>query len=108
VAGDKIGVQMGFKNVADRQALLLRSFQIDVHIALGINYHRLALRSQQIRSMGQTAQIKLLEVHNGVLHPATIADLVSNHTSRTAGSRRGQAIFSGGGKLCRVLDALLG
>jgi len=42
VPGNKVGVQMSFEDVSDSKILLFGRLQIDVHIALRINYRRLA------------------------------------------------------------------
>jgi hypothetical protein len=36
---------------------------IKIHVTLGVNHDRLALRPEHVRSMGQAAKIKLFEVH---------------------------------------------
>src|SRR5579862_741633 len=54
---------MSLYDVADRNALLRRGGQVEVHVALRIDHHGLTLRSQQIRSVREASQIKLLEVH---------------------------------------------
>ena len=64
VSGDKIGVQVSFKNVADGQPVLFGGLQIKVHVALGIDHDCFALRPEHVRGMGQAAEIKLFEVHN--------------------------------------------
>ena len=63
VPGNKVGVQMSFEDVSDSKILLFGRLQIDVHIALRINYRRLALRSDHVRSMGQTGQVELFKIH---------------------------------------------
>jgi hypothetical protein len=64
MAGNKVSVQMGFEDVTDRGAVFLSSFQVNVHIPLRINHGGLALRREQVRSMCQTAQVKLFEIHD--------------------------------------------
>ncbi len=54
VSGNKVGVQMGFEYVADLEILLLGGLQINFHVALRIDDRRFALRSDHVRSMGQT------------------------------------------------------
>ena len=64
VAGNKIRVQVSFKNVPDGQPVVGRRLQIKIHVTLGIDHDCFAFRSEHVRSMGQTAEIKLFEVHN--------------------------------------------
>jgi hypothetical protein len=66
VAGDKIGVQVRLEDVADLKMLLLRRLQIDLDITLRIDDDRLAFRSQHVRGVRQTSQIKLFEVHGSL------------------------------------------
>ncbi len=63
MAGNEVGVQMSFEDVANLQILFLRGFEIDLNIALRIDDDRFALGPEQVRGMGQTSQIKLFEVH---------------------------------------------
>src|SRR5580700_10861185 len=63
VAGHEVRMQMGLKDVANRQPLFLRGFQVDFHIALRIDHDRFSLRSQQIRSVRQAAEVELFEIH---------------------------------------------
>jgi hypothetical protein len=48
VSRDEIGVQVSFKNMADDEPMLLGSLQVKVHVALRIDYDRLALRPEQV------------------------------------------------------------
>src|SRR6516225_6529411 len=59
----EVGVQVRLKNVADLQTVFLCCFKINLHIALWIDYDALALRSEQVRCMCQTAEIELFKVH---------------------------------------------
>src|SRR5262249_28209528 len=60
---NEVGMQMGFENVANSDTLFLGSLKINLHIALRIDHHGLALGCQHVGSMRQTAQIELLKVH---------------------------------------------
>ena len=42
MAGDEIGVQMRFDNVLDLEPFLPGGFEIDVHVALRVDYGRYA------------------------------------------------------------------
>ena len=60
VAGDEVGMQVRLEDVADREAVLLRGFEVDLDIALRIDDHRLALASRTCTrrapgSQGRTA-----------------------------------------------------
>src|SRR5215831_9018866 len=63
MAADKIGVQMRFNNVFDLQTLGGGFTEILLHIALWIHHRGFAVSPNEIRRMGQTSQIKLLEIH---------------------------------------------
>ena len=55
VTRDEVSMQVGLEDVSNREPLLLRGFQIDFDIALGIDDDRFALRSQHVRGVRQTA-----------------------------------------------------
>src|ERR1019366_4580347 len=63
VSRDEVGVQMGLEDVANLKLLLLRRFQVDLDVTLRIDDDSFAFRFEEIRSMRQTTQIKLFEVH---------------------------------------------
>jgi len=48
VSGNKIGVQMGFKDMPDGESMLFRSFQIQIDIALRIDHDCIAFRSKHV------------------------------------------------------------
>ena len=54
MSGNEIGVQVSLEDVANRDLILLRSLQIDLHIALRVDHNRLALRRQHVRCVRQT------------------------------------------------------
>lgn len=54
VTGDKIGVQVSLKDVANLQALLLASVDVDFDIALRVDHGSHAIRAEHIRGVGQT------------------------------------------------------
>ena len=54
-------------------AVLLGSFQVDVHIALGIDHDRFPLRRQHVGIERQTTQVKLFEVHRRRLSEISMA-----------------------------------
>src|SRR5215831_9570572 len=64
VAGDKIGVKVGLKDVSDLEILLACRFQVDLHIALWIDHRGLAVGTDHVRGMSQTGEIKLFEIHD--------------------------------------------
>src|SRR5262249_14259151 len=64
MAADEIGVQVRLDHVFDLQPFGFGFVDVLLDVALRINHRRLAFRADQIRSMRQTTQIKLLEVHN--------------------------------------------
>jgi hypothetical protein len=61
---NEICVQMSFKNVANRELLLFRCLQINVHIPLWINDRSLAFRADHVRSVCQATEIELFEIHS--------------------------------------------
>src|SRR5882757_1434179 len=63
VAGNKVRVQVSLKNMADFQALLVCSLQINFHVPLWIDDRGFTGGSQHVGCMGQTSQIKLLKIH---------------------------------------------
>ena len=67
MSGNEVGVQVGLKDMVDSYSLLIGGFQINVHIALGIDHHCFPFRRQHVRSVSQTSQAKLFEVHR--CHP---------------------------------------
>ena len=66
MAGDEIGVEMGFDDVLDREAVLLRFPNINIDVAPGIDNRSLAFGTDEVRRMCETTEIELLEVHNQV------------------------------------------
>ncbi len=48
VTRDEVGVQMGLEDMANPKLLLLRRFQVDFNITLGIDDDSFALRSEEI------------------------------------------------------------
>jgi hypothetical protein len=67
VAGDEIGVQMSLDDVLDFQPALLGGFQINLDVPLQINHRGGALRSDQIGSVGQTAEEDVLDANRSHL-----------------------------------------
>ena len=63
MARNEIGMQMGFNHVADLEAVLQRVLDINADIALRIHHRADPIGADQIGGMGQTAQIKLFEIH---------------------------------------------
>ena len=55
-------MQVSLKDMADSQPALLSGFYVNVHIALRIDHDGFSHRREQVRGVGQTAQVKLLEV----------------------------------------------
>src|SRR6266568_4314802 len=63
VAGNKVGVQVTLKNVPDGDSVISSGLQVQLDVALRIDYHRFTFRSQEVGSMRQTSQIELFEIH---------------------------------------------
>src|SRR5262245_19178839 len=63
MAADEIGVQMRLDDVFDLQPFGFGFVDVLLDVALRINDRRLASGADQIRTVRQTAQIKLLEIH---------------------------------------------
>jgi hypothetical protein len=63
VSRDEIGVEVSFKDMTDSKPVCFGGLHIKIHVTLGINHDRLALRPEHVRSMGQAAEIKLFEIH---------------------------------------------
>jgi hypothetical protein len=61
VAADEIGVQVGLDHVADGEAPRFGLIDVDVDVASRVHDGRLSIGAQQVRGLGQTAQIELLE-----------------------------------------------
>jgi hypothetical protein len=67
VAGNEIGVKMRLKDVTNADVLFFRGLEINIYVALWVDDDRLAFRGQHVRCVGQTAQVKLLEIHRCLL-----------------------------------------
>ena len=69
MAGDKVGVEMGEKDVADLEAKFLGVGQVLLNIALGVDDDRgrTGLVAQQVGGVGEAAQIVLFQDHWGLL-----------------------------------------
>ena len=65
MAGDEVGVKMGEEDVADLEAEFPGVGQVLLDIALGVDDDggRAGLVSEQIRGVGQAAQVILFENH---------------------------------------------
>src|SRR6266481_3371219 len=63
VAGNEVGMEVSLKDVANGNVIRFRSLQINLDVPLRIDHHGLAVGSQHVGRMRQTAQIKLLKVH---------------------------------------------
>src|SRR5262245_26228231 len=63
MAADEFGVQLRLDHVSDLQPFGFGFVDVLLDVALRIDDRRFAPGADQIRSMRQTAQIKLLEVH---------------------------------------------
>ena len=88
VSRDEIGMQVGFKNVTDLQPVLFGRFQVKVYVTLRIHYYGFTLRPEHIRSMGQTAQIKLFKVHRSDPFPSEFAALENRATNHNPWNQR--------------------
>src|SRR5262249_47012563 len=73
----EVGVDMSLDNVADLPFLASRRFEIDIHIALGIDDGCNALRRNHVRRVGEAAQIESLHLYRfHVLTPGLVLYLV--------------------------------
>src|SRR6185503_15177035 len=63
VTADEIGVQVGFDDVLDLEPVRGGFGEIFIHVSLRIDDGGFAIRADQVRSVGQTSQIELLEIH---------------------------------------------
>jgi len=63
MAGNEVGVEMGFDDVPDFQAVRLRFFEVDVDVALRIDHCSISAGTDQVRSMSKTAEVELTEIH---------------------------------------------
>ena len=63
MAAHEVGVQVRLHDVADGEALRVRLGHVLFDVALGIDHRGLALGADQVGSVGQAAEIELLEVH---------------------------------------------
>ncbi len=64
VPADEVGMQVRLEDVLDPEVLLGGSFQVNINIALRIDDHADSAGSEQVRRVGQAAEIKLFEVHH--------------------------------------------
>ena len=53
VAGDEVGVEMGLDDVLDLEALLLRGFDVDVDVALGVDDGGDAIGGDEVGGVGE-------------------------------------------------------
>ena len=65
----EVCMQMGLNDVFDLEILCGGFLDILIDIALRIDDRGFAIRADQIRSMGKTVEIKLLEVHRFLPKP---------------------------------------
>src|SRR5258708_21513662 len=70
------------ENVANNNYVLVRSLQVQLHVALGIDHYRFALRSQHVGSVRQTSKIKLLEIHESLVGVLSDARPIALNTPR--------------------------
>src|SRR5262245_61951068 len=74
MAANKVSMQVRLNYIFDLKILRCCFSQVLIYITLRINNGSNALRPDQIGSMGQTIQIKLLEIHiflSGMVSPST-------------------------------------
>jgi hypothetical protein len=74
MTGDEVRVAMRFDDMFDRQAVSLRVFDVDIDVALRIHHSSFRAGTNEVRRMGKTAEIKLPEVHGGI-----VAGLLRNY-----------------------------
>jgi len=77
VAGDEVGVQVSFKNVANAEILIGGGLQVEINVALGINDHGFAFGAEQVRSVRETSEEDLLEVDGAPPEGAWCGDTLS-------------------------------
>src|SRR6266496_26972 len=63
MTGNEVGVEVGFDNVLDLQVLSLGGIKVNVNVALRINDRGDSVRIDQVRSMGQAAQIEVFDLN---------------------------------------------
>src|SRR5689334_9054383 len=66
MTADEVGMQVRLNDILDRESLRLRFLDILINIALRIDNRRLALRTNQVRSVRQTPEIELFELHKSI------------------------------------------
>src|SRR5712691_1748387 len=64
MAADKVRVQVRLDYKFYLQILSRGFLDVLIHVALGIDNSRFPFRTDQVRSMRQTAEIELLEIHD--------------------------------------------
>ena len=67
VAGDEVGMQMGFDDVLDLEVVLAGGVEVDFDVALGIDDGGDAFGTQHVGGVGQAAEVELLEVHAQII-----------------------------------------
>jgi hypothetical protein len=79
--GDKVGVEMAEKDVADLEAQFLGVGQILLNIALGVNDDsgRTGLVALQIGGVGEAAQIELFQNHRDFYSLASSSWRIRKH-----------------------------
>ena len=63
MAGNEVGMQVSFEDVANRNVIRLGSIKINLYVPLRVDQNGLALGRKHVGCVGQTAQIELFEVH---------------------------------------------
>src|SRR5258708_3214367 len=66
VPGKEMGMQVRFKHVRDAQAVLARFIDIKLDVALRVDDRGHSLGANHVRSVRQTTQIELFEIHTGL------------------------------------------
>ena len=61
VAGDEVGMQMGFDDVLDLEVVLAGGVEVDFDVALGIDDGGDAFGTQHVGGVGQAAEVELLD-----------------------------------------------
>jgi hypothetical protein len=62
MAGNEVGVEMGFDDVLDPCPVAGRGFQVYVYVALGIDDRRYSSGTDEVRRVGEAAEIKTLDL----------------------------------------------
>ena len=63
MAGDEVCVEMGFDDVLDAEVLLAGEVNVDVDVALGVDYGCNAFRGDEVGGVREAAEEELFDEH---------------------------------------------